>query len=139
MSIEDQHEFESDLRLVGADVRSGVNKAYADRKDGHWLNWESYCAKARLHPFLLDIKDPVPYLKIFSQQLYNSRIAPSDRQIQSATVSDYLTLVGQRFVNMGANDPHLNKYGKLDFRLARQKRSWKIVTNLLFALNQCLS
>ena len=33
--------------------------------------------------------------------------------------------MGQRFANLGADDPRLNKYGKLDFQLARQKRSWK--------------
>ena len=33
--------------------------------------------------------------------------------------------MGQRFANLGANKPRLNKYGKLDFWLARQQRSWK--------------
>ena len=35
MSIEDRNEFESDLRIVEAEVRSGVNEDYADRKDRH--------------------------------------------------------------------------------------------------------
>ena len=125
MSIEDRNEFESDLRLVEAEVRSGVNEDYADRKDRHWIVWETYCAKTKLDPFLLDKEDPVPYLEVFGQRLRDGRLAPSGRQIRSATVSDYLTSVGQRFSNMGADDPRMNKYGKLDFRLARQKRSWK--------------
>ena len=85
----------------------------------------NHCAKTHLDPFLLDIKDPVPYLEIFGQQLRNSRLAPSGQQIRSATFSDYLTLMGQRFTNMGADNPRLNKYGKLDFGLFRQKQSWK--------------
>ena len=125
MSIEDQNEFKSDLRIVEAEVQTGVNEDYANQKDCHWIIWETYCAKTHLCPFLLNIKDPVPYLKIFGQQLRNGRLTPSSRQIRSATVSDYLTLVGQRFANMGSNDPRLNKYGKLDFCLSRQKRSWK--------------
>ena len=125
MSIEDRNEFESDLRIVEAEVRSGVNEDYADRKDRHWIIWETYCAKTKLDPFLLDKEDPVPYLEVFGQRLRDGRLAPSGRQIRSATVSDYLTSVGQRFSNMGADDPRMNKYGRLDFRLARQKRSWK--------------
>ena len=62
-----------------AEVPSGVNEDYANRKDRHWLIWETYCAKTRLDLFLLDIKDPVPYLKIFGQRLRDSRITPSGR------------------------------------------------------------
>ena len=120
MSIEDQLEFESNLCIVKAKVRAGVNEEYADRKDWHWDIWETYYAKTHLDPFLLNIKDPIPYLEIFGQRLRDSRLAPSGWQIRSATVSDYLTSVGQRFANLGADNPRLNKYGQLDFRLARQ-------------------
>ena len=102
MSIEDRNEFESDLRIVEAEVQAGINEDYADRKDCHWIIWETYCAKTHLNPFLLDIKGLVSYLEIFGQQLRNGQLANSGQKIRSATVSDYLTLAGQRFANMDA-------------------------------------
>ena len=79
MSIDDRNEFESDLRVVKAEVRSRVNEDYADPKDRHWIVWETYCAKTKIDPFLLDKEDPVPYLKVFGQRLRNGRLAPSGR------------------------------------------------------------
>ena len=37
MSIEDQLEFKSDLRVVKVEARVGVNEEYADQKDRHWI------------------------------------------------------------------------------------------------------
>ena len=125
MSIKDRLEFESDLGIVEAEVRAGVNEDYAKKKDRHWIIWETFCTKTNIDPFLIDVEDPLPYLKIYGRRLRDGRLAPSGRQIRSATVSDYLTSVGQRFASMGADDPRLNKYGKIDFRLARQARCWK--------------
>ena len=125
MSIEDRLEFESDLCACEAEVRAGVTEDYARRKDRHWEIWETYCSKTNLDPFLLNVDDPVPYLEIFAKRLRDGRIAPSGRQIRSQTVSDYLTSVGQRFTNLGADDPRLNKFGKIDFRLSRQSRCWR--------------
>ena len=125
MPIEDQLEFESDLCVVKAEVRGGVNEECSDRKDRYLIIWETYRSKTHLEPLFLNIKGPIPYLENFSQRLQDGWLAPSGRQIRSATVSDYLTSVGQRFANMDADNPRLNKYGKLDFWLARQKCSLK--------------
>ena len=77
MSIEDRLEFESDLGIVEAEVRAGVNEDYAKKKDRHWIIWETYCTKTNINPFLLNIEDPVPYLKVFGRRLRDGRIAPS--------------------------------------------------------------
>ena len=39
-------------------------------------------------------------------------------------VTDTIRLVGQRFAGMGAIDPCLNLFGKIDFRLGQQLRSY---------------
>ena len=93
-------EFESNLGLVKAEVRAGINEDYAKKKDRPWIIWETFCAKTNIDPFLIDIEDPLPYLKIFGRRLCNGQLAPSSCQIRSATVSDYLTSVGQRFTSI---------------------------------------
>ena len=125
MYLEDRVEFESDLRVVEAEVRAGVTEKYSKTKDSHWRIWETYCQKIRIDPFLIDIEDHIPILAVFQTRLRDGRIAPSGRQIRSQTVSDYLTSVGQKFTSMGAQDPRLNKFGKIDFRLSRQTRGYK--------------
>ena len=69
MSIADRPEFESDLSLVEAEVRAGVNEDYAKKKNFHWIIWETYCAKTNINPFLINVKDPIPYLKVFGRRL----------------------------------------------------------------------
>ena len=65
MSIADRLEFESDLGLVKAEVRAGVNEDYAKKKDRHWIIWEIYCTKTYIDPFLLNIEDPVTHIEIY--------------------------------------------------------------------------
>ena len=69
MSIADRLEFESDLCAVKAEVRTGVNEDYTRTKDRHWIIWETYCTKTNIDSFLLNIKDPIPYLKVFGKRL----------------------------------------------------------------------
>ena len=77
MFIEDCLEFESDLCIVQAEVRTGVNEECAYRKDRYLDVWETYCAKTHLDPFLLNIEDPIPYHEIFGRRLRDGRLAPS--------------------------------------------------------------
>ena len=71
MSIKDHLEFKSDLCVVKAEVRAGVNEEYTNQKDHHWIIWETYCSKIHLNPLLLNIEDPTPFLDIFGQRLRN--------------------------------------------------------------------
>ena len=71
MSVADRLEFESDLCLVEAEVRAGVNENYAKKKDRHWIIWETYCAKTNIDPFLIDVEDPLPYLKVYGTRLHD--------------------------------------------------------------------
>ena len=76
MCLEDRVEFESDLRVIEAEVQAGITENYSKRKDSHGKVWETYCHKIHVNPFLLDVKDHVPILKIFQTRLRKGRIAP---------------------------------------------------------------
>ncbi len=124
MPRQERDDFLSDLGFVEEEVRSGVDPSYANKKDTHWDVWVEYCRKCCIDPFLHGTEDPIPYLQVFARRYHDGRVAPRGKPVKSKTVSDALCSVGQRFANLGADDPRLNRFGKLEFRLARQKRCY---------------
>lgn len=68
----------------------------------------------------MTVADPVPVLQLYSRQYRIGTISPSGRPVRSRTVEDAVRAVGQAFTSVGAADPRLNLFGKLDFRLQRQ-------------------
>lgn len=124
MSTATRDEFKSDLRLIQEEVRSGVTQDYTKRKDRHWEIWLEYCDSCSIDPFLSSHSDPVPILQIFAQRFRDGRLAPSGKPVRSKTVSDALCSVGQKFAVLGSDDPRYNSYGKIDFRLSRQYKSF---------------
>ena len=124
MPAEARDEFRIDLGLVKEAERAGVTSAYTKKKDTHWEVWLNFCEKVRIDPHLTAIVDPVPYLQVFGARYCDGHIAPSRRGVKSATVSDAIRSVGQRFSGTRAVDQCLNLFGKIDFRLARQLRSY---------------
>ena len=115
----ERDDFLSDLGFVEEEVRSGVDPSYANKKDTHWDVWVEYCRKCCTDPFLHGTEDPIPYLQVFARRYHDGRVAPRGKPVKSKTVSDALCSVGQRFANLGSDDPRLNRFGKLEFRLAR--------------------
>ena len=71
MSIEDRLEFKSDLCAVKAEVRAGVNEEHAQKRIVIGLFGKITGPKTNLDPFLINIKDPIPYLEIFGKRLRN--------------------------------------------------------------------
>ena len=124
MPAEARTEFESYLVVVQEAVKSGVTKSYSNRKDSHWGLWESYCEKKHLDPFLRSTEDPIPFLQVFAAMYRDGTIAPSKNSVRSKTVSDAVRSVGQKFSGLGTTDPRYDVYGKIDFRLSRQYRSY---------------
>jgi hypothetical protein len=118
--------FCSDLQLVHEAVRSGVTVQRASAHVHHWERWVSYCSPLGLDPYLSDYTDPVPILQVFAQRYRDGRLAPSNRTVKSRTVEDVLRAVAQKYTSMGAPDPRLNAFGKVDFRLTRQLRAYKL-------------
>ncbi|KAI2500158.1 hypothetical protein MHU86_14302 [Fragilaria crotonensis] len=62
---------------------------------------------------------------LFAQQYRAGRIAPSDRPVRSRTVEDAVRQVAQAFTRVGADDPRLNSFGAVDFRLQSLFAAWK--------------
>ena len=58
--------------------------------------------------------------RVCSELLFAKRKPTSKR-----LVKQYLLSIGQVFASVGADDPHHNRMGKLDFRLGRQMESYK--------------
>ena len=117
-------EFLLDLGLIKEAEQAGVALAYIRKQDTHWEIWLNFCNKVQIDPHLNGIVDPVPYLQVFGAQYRNGRITPSYCGIESVTVSDTIYLVGQRFARMGAVNPCLNLFWKVDFCLGQQLRSY---------------
>jgi hypothetical protein len=124
MSSAARSKFESYLGIVKEEVRSGVTNAYTKRKDSHWTIWVEYCEQSHLDPFLRGTTDPIPFLQVFAAQYRDGSIAPSKKSVRSKTVSDAVRSVGQKFSGLGSTDPRYDVYGKIDFRLSRQYRSY---------------
>lgn len=91
----------------------------ANKKDTHWDVWVEYCQKCYIDPL-----DSIPYLQVFARRYHDGRVAPRGKPVKSKIVSDGLCSVGQRFANLSANNPRLNRFGKLEFCLARQKHCY---------------
>ena len=79
-----------------------------------------------MRPDLTDFPgNPIPVLLLFAHQYRTGRIAPSERRVRSRTVEDALRHVAQAFARVGGNDPRLNAFGDLDFRLQALLQAWK--------------
>ena len=107
-------------------VKDGVGEKYARRKDAHWEIWNSHCAEFGIDPFLKCYNDPIPHLATFAERYKSGAIAPKGKPVTADYVSDILCSIGQAFSSVGTPDPRMSTIdGKIDFRLRRQKRSWK--------------
>lgn len=124
MPREARDAFRADLSLVQEAVRAGVDPTYTRKKDNHWDIWVEYCSSISIDPSFDGILDPIPYLQVFAHRYRIGQIAARGNAVKSTPVSDVLRSVGQGFTSVGAPDPRLNSFGKQDFRLGRQIRSY---------------
>ena len=74
--------------------------------------------------FLDKVRDPVPFLQIFTSQVRSGLLAHNREPVRSHTAAAYLEVVGQTFANVDISDPRLNKHGSIDHRLQQQLRGW---------------
>ena len=75
--------------------------------------------------FLDKVRDPVPFLQIFTRRVRSGLLAHNGEPVRSRTAEAYLLAVRQTFANVGIGDPCLNKHGSIYHRLQRQLRGWK--------------
>lgn len=112
--------FRRDLGLAQKDVHAGVVPSRASASVGHYDTWCRFCSELQVDPSLQELHDPIPIIQVFMRRYRTGAIAPSHRQVRSRTVEDAVRSVGQTFAAVGTNDPRLNSFGKIDFRLQRQ-------------------
>lgn len=103
---------------------AGVSPGYAKMQNSQWAVWERFCAGIGLDPKLQGVKDPVPFLQIFAHRVRRGDIAIRGKAVRKGTVDSYVRTVGQGIASLGAHDPRHDPYGKTDFRLSRQLRSY---------------
>ena len=108
-------------------MRAGVDPTYTRKKDNHWDIWVEYCSTVSIDPSFDGVRDPIPYLQVFAHRYRIGQIAARGNAVKSKQVSDVLRSVGQGFTSVGAPDPRLNSFGKQDFCLGRQIRSYSKV------------
>jgi hypothetical protein len=107
-------------------LHSSQSAHRGDSASATWRIWAAFCAQSGIRANLHDVPgDPVPVLLLFAHQYRVGCISPSDRAVRSRTVEDAVLHVAQTFTRVGAADPRLNSFGKLDYCLHFLLRSGK--------------
>ena len=78
--------------------------------------WDTFCASLRIPTNLQGIRDPIPFLPIFSHKVRTYVLADNHKPIYKRSVGGYIRSEGQIFAAVGAPDPRLNNMGAIDFR-----------------------
>ena len=91
----------------------------------NWSIWSTFCADLGVPSDLAYISDPIPLLQIFAHRVRAGVLAAKGRRIKKRSVEQYLRSVGQIFAILGAQDPRLDRVGKIDFRLRRQLSAYE--------------
>jgi hypothetical protein len=124
----EQDAFRRHLGLATAAVRARVVPSRARAATGHWKIWLNFCATLHIDPYLQETIagfDGIPFLQVFAMRYRLGDIAPSGNAVRARTVEDALRSVAQEMAAVGAPDPRLNTFGKIDFRLTSLWRCWK--------------
>ena len=69
-------------------------------------------------PFLTNINDKIPILRVFAQRLRDGRLSRSGKAIRSSHVRDEILRVAKAFTDLGLPDPRLTSHGLMDPRLS---------------------
>ena len=110
----------TDLLLVQEDINKGVVTSRTRADERCFRKWEIFCRYHNIDTFLDKVRDPVPFLQIFTRWVRSGILAHNGEPVRSRTAEAYLRAVGQTFANVGIEDPRLNKHGSIDHRLQRQ-------------------
>ena len=114
----------TDLLLVQEEINKGAVPSRTRADERCFRKWEIFCQDHNIDTFLDKVRDPVPFLQIFTRRVRRGLLAHNREPVRSRTAEAYLRAVGKTFANVGIEDPHLNKHGSIDHRLQRQLRGW---------------
>jgi hypothetical protein len=57
-------DFLSDLCLAETEGDANICAKYSTNEDGHWHLWETLCTSLDVNPYLHDIPNKLPFLKV---------------------------------------------------------------------------
>ena len=82
-----------------------------------WKQWDTFCTWLRIPDNVQGIRDPIPFLQIFSHKVRTCVLAANHKPIHKQSVDKYICYMIQNFAAVGSPYPRLNTMGAIDFRL----------------------
>jgi hypothetical protein len=103
--------FASDLRLATT-ISQGASTTSRDRAratDAVWTKcWIPLLFDVGIEdPFLFDLDDKIPLLRVFSTRIRDGRLSRSHKPVRAAHVRDEVLHVAKVFTELGAPDPRI--------------------------------
>jgi len=119
--------FRRDFGAAQQTVLHGISPGRATSTVTAWDKWIEFTTDLGLDPFLQAFHDkiPLPFLQVFAARVHSGELAASGNPIRARSAEDYVWMVGQTFLHVGADDPRLNSACKIDFRISRTIAAWK--------------
>jgi hypothetical protein len=108
-------------------ISQGVTPGQAVTSRTAWKQWTTFCHSHGWDTGLSHANDPIPYFHLFARRWRDGRLAPKGEPTRARTAEDAIRQVGQAFSLVGADDPRLNRQGRLDYWLSRVFCRWKII------------
>ena len=118
-------ELRHDILALSEEIQRGISPKRVVAANTTWERWSKFCHEHGWDPGLSDFSDPVPTILLFGKRWREGRLAPGSNPTRARTAEDAMRQVGQAFSMVGALDPRLNAYGKMDYRITRVVRFWK--------------
>ena len=120
-----EHCFRRDFGAAQQTVLQGISPGRATSTVTAWDKWIEFTTDLGLDPFLQAFNDKIPFLQVFAARVHSGELAASGNPIRARSAEDYVRMVGQTFLHVGADDPRLNSACKIDFRISRTIAAWK--------------
>ena len=79
----------------------------------------------QIDPEIEGIEEPIPFLQISAERVGYVLLYTQWTPIEKRLVEQYLCSISKIFSSVGANNPHHNSMGKLDFRLGCHLESYQ--------------
>ena len=117
--------FRCDISIAQTTVLQGVSPGRASSAATAWTKWLEFTSDVGLDPFLQAFQDKVPILQVFVHRVHTGELAANSSPVRSQTAEDYVRHITQAFLQVGAEDPHLNSAHKIDFCLQPTLKAWK--------------
>ena len=110
----------ADLILMLEEINNGFVPSRTKSDESCFQKWEIFCRAHKMDTFIDKVRDPVPFLQIFTCQVRSGLLTHNGEPVRSRNAESYLWSVGQTFANVGIEDPRFNKHGSTDHCLQRQ-------------------